>query len=340
MSTHTAPLVRTDLPGPRVATDRMPGHWLLARLGKRVLRPGGLATTRWLLEHGGVGARDDVVEFAPGIGVTAALILARRPRSYCAVERDAGAAHLVGDVMRRWAGTGTAAEVVLGDATDVPIDGESATFVIGEAMLSMQSEAAKDRIIGEAARVLKPGGRYAIHELALTVEEHGELAAAVQRDLSRTIHVGVRIHSRAGWIDLLERHGFLVEDVTTGPMRLLEPGRLLRDEGVRGVLRFCGRVLTDPAARDRVRAMRAMFRKHAHHLAYVAIVARREQEWELVDTRLEERDGGPWVAGRCSNCSETTAVRFVDGVAPPIGKCVNGHRLRLGALRSAGARVC
>jgi SAM-dependent methyltransferase len=256
----------------------MPGHWLLAHLGKRVLRPGGLATTLWLLEHGELCASDAVVEFAPGMGVTAALILGRRPRSYCAIERDAAAARLVGEVVRRHAWTSTAAELVQGDATDVPLDSESATFVIGEAMLSMQSAAAKDRIVAEAARVLRPGGRYAIHELALTVEDDGEIAAEVQRDLSRTIHVGVRIHSHAGWVALLDRHGFQVEDSTTGPMRLLEAGRLLRDEGVRGLLRFCGHVLTDATARERVRAMRAVFRKHARHLAYVAIVARRRQE--------------------------------------------------------------
>jgi hypothetical protein len=70
----------------------MPGHLLLARLGKRVLRPGGLELTRQLLEELAIDASDDVIEFAPGLGVTAHLTLARRPRSYTAVERDREAA--------------------------------------------------------------------------------------------------------------------------------------------------------------------------------------------------------------------------------------------------------
>lgn len=275
MTAPTAPLFRSDLPGADLAADRMPGHWLLARLGKRVLRPGGLSTTRWLLERGELGANDDVVEFAPGIGVTAALILDRMPRSYCAIERDGAAARVVSEVVHQNASTRTVAQLIVGDATDVPLDDESASFVIGEAILSMQSAAAKDRIVGEAARVLRAGGRYAIHELALTCEDDGELAAEVRRDMSRTIHVGVRIHSRAGWVRLLERHGFQIEDATTGPMQLLEPGRLLRDEGIVGLMRFCGHVLADPVARERVRAMRALFRKHAPHLAYIGVVARR-----------------------------------------------------------------
>ena len=31
------------------ALEKMPGHWVLARMGKRVLRPGGLELTRRLL---------------------------------------------------------------------------------------------------------------------------------------------------------------------------------------------------------------------------------------------------------------------------------------------------
>jgi len=79
----------------------MPGHWLLARLGERVLRPGGLEPTAWMLGWMlgplGVGPEDDVVELAPGLGVTARRTLAHGPASDAEVERDegwAGAARL------------------------------------------------------------------------------------------------------------------------------------------------------------------------------------------------------------------------------------------------------
>ncbi len=89
------------LPGEDLDASTMPGHWLLARLGKRVLRPGGLELTRHLVESLKIGPSDSVVEFAPGLGVTARLTLARRPSSYTAVERDQTAAdrlrHLLTD---------------------------------------------------------------------------------------------------------------------------------------------------------------------------------------------------------------------------------------------------
>ncbi|RIK71873.1 MAG: methyltransferase type 11, partial [Planctomycetota bacterium] len=79
----------------RPPLDKLPGHWLLAKMGKRVLRPGGVALTRRLLDALAISEADDVVEFAPGLGFTARLALDRRPRSYTAVERDRDAARQV-----------------------------------------------------------------------------------------------------------------------------------------------------------------------------------------------------------------------------------------------------
>ena len=41
-------------PGEGLKTEKMPGHWVLARLGKRVLRPGGMELTKgeeWLADN-------------------------------------------------------------------------------------------------------------------------------------------------------------------------------------------------------------------------------------------------------------------------------------------------
>jgi hypothetical protein len=73
------------------ADEATQGHWLLARLGKRVLRPGGVELTGWLLDAAQVPGAD-VVELAPGLGRTAADVIARSPRSYRGVDADAAAA--------------------------------------------------------------------------------------------------------------------------------------------------------------------------------------------------------------------------------------------------------
>ena len=38
-----------SVPGTDRPAEKAAGHWLLAQLGKKVLRPGGRETTNWLL---------------------------------------------------------------------------------------------------------------------------------------------------------------------------------------------------------------------------------------------------------------------------------------------------
>jgi hypothetical protein len=57
---------------------------------------------------------------------------------------------------------------------------------------------------------------------------------------------------------------------------------------------------------------------------------------ELIETRLEERDGATWVSGLCPKCRDrVTAKESPTGVVSPV-RCSNGHELRVGPTRSAG----
>jgi SAM-dependent methyltransferase len=249
--------------------EKMPGHWLLARMGKRILRPGGRELTAKLLDLLDIQTDDDVVEFAPGLGYTARLTLGRRPASYIAVERDRDAAATVSRIL-----TGANQRLVIGTAEQTGLKDASASVVYGEAMLSMQHPAAKARIVAEAARLLRAGGRYGIHELCLIPDEvPGEIREAITRELSDEIHVGVRPLALGEWRELLTGAGFAVKAVELAPMHLLEPRRVIRDEGPLRALRFALNVATHPAARRRVRAMRRVFRDYRQHLSAVAIVA-------------------------------------------------------------------
>ena len=147
--------------------EKAPGHWVLARAGKTVLRPGGLALSTWALKRA-VLAGSDVVEFAPGLGVTASAIIGVGPASYVGVERDPNASARVDAIA---SGVG---RCVNADAAQTGLPDESADFVVGEATLSMQVEKAKRAIMGEAARILRPGGRYVIHELAMRPDSIAE----------------------------------------------------------------------------------------------------------------------------------------------------------------------
>lgn len=259
------------LPSSHRADDAVAGHWLLARLGKRVLRPGGVELTRTLLSRAGLRGAD-VVELAPGLGRTATEILTNGPRSYVGAEGDPDAANVVRGVLADLGAQHAAVRIA--DAADTGLPDASSDVVIGEAMLTMQGEAAKRAIVAEAARVLRPGGRYAIHELALTPDDVPEqISTDIRHALARAIKVNARPLTIAEWSALLAEHGLVVDDVATAPMALLQPRRLVADEGLWGALRFARNVLVHRDARRRVLTMRRTFRKHRKRLAAVAIVA-------------------------------------------------------------------
>lgn len=258
------------LPGAHLDFARMPGHWLLARMGKRVLRPGGIELTRRMLDALDIRSDDHVVELAPGLGATTRLTV-ERSASYTAVERDEAAAACVRRMLR-----GPNRRCVDGSAQDTGLEAGSASVVYGEAMLTMQTSAQKAAIVREASRVLRPGGRYGIHELALTPDDLPDaIKEEIARDLQTSIRVGARPLTVGEWRRLLESAGLEIEAEAEAPMHLLEPRRLVQDEGLLGALRIAANVAVNPAARRRVVEMQSVFRKHVKHMCAVALVARK-----------------------------------------------------------------
>jgi cyclopropane fatty-acyl-phospholipid synthase-like methyltransferase len=262
-----------NLPGEKLEISKMPGHWLLARLGKRVLRPGGRELTGQMLENLRINSTDAVVEFAPGLGLTARMVLNSQPASYTGVERDETAAETVRHYL-----SGPNQRCLIARAEDTGLETASVTVVFGEAMLTMNKPGQKANIIAEAYRVLQPGGRYGLHELCLTpdsLDEHTK--ATIQKELSESIHVGARPLTISEWRTLLEAAGFKVRAEKVAPMHLLESKRLLKDEGWKRTLLFAWNVLRNPAARKRVLAMRKTFRRYRHYIGAIMLVLEKPQ---------------------------------------------------------------
>ena len=253
---------------PTLSQWNVPGHWVLAQLGKSVLRPGGMELTRRMLAALTIMPTDDLVEFAPGLGLTAQLALKRRPASYTAVERDPAAAAIVSSYLRE-----STQKCVTGSADRTGLPSEMATVAYGEAMLTMQTPQMKRRIVREARRLLKRGGRYAIHELCLAEDDLDEgFTKEIYQALSRALHVGARPLSLSEWRRLMEAEGFEVEVEARAPMHLLEPKRLLSDEGVKGTLRFIWNIMRDRESREEVLMMRNVFRRYQTNLAAVMMI--------------------------------------------------------------------
>lgn len=271
-ATDKRTIAREDLPLADRDAAHLPGHWLLARLGKKVLRPGGLELTLAMLDHADIAGRD-VVEFAPGLGRTAAEILRIGPSSYTGVDRSPEAVRIVSDLVGQ-ARLPKGGRCVQADASDTGLPDAYCDVVVGEAMLTMQTDRHKRAIASEAFRILRPGGCYAVHELGLTPEDIPVRdKVVIQRELARSIKVNARPLSTSEWSEVLGTVGFDVDWSDSAPMALLKIRRNIADEGWSGVFTIARNLIRDPEARGRVLAMRKVFMTYERNLRGLAMVA-------------------------------------------------------------------
>ena len=262
------------------------GHWLLAKLGKKVLRPGGKKLTNWMIDNANP-TNKRVVEFAPGLGITAAEILDRNPKTYTGVDQDPNAATAT-TLSTKQARLGIPTEVINGVASDTGLPTGSADLVVGEAMLTMQGEKGKTAIVSEANRILATGGRYAIHELLLTPNDVDQTVADnLRKALATTIKVNARPLTATEWSELLENNGFKVLSIKVAPMGLLQPKQMIEDEGPR-VLKIMFNLARNPQARKRVLAMRKVFSENAQNLGAISIIAEKVSDVKPAETATSE----------------------------------------------------
>ncbi len=117
---------------------------------------GGLAAVDALARLGGIGARTRVLDLCAGLGGPARFLASRRSCQVVALElnagRAAGAARLT-----RLVGLRHRVRVVRGDATRLPF--AAARFDVGVSQEAFLHIADKAAVLGEAHRVLAPGGR-------------------------------------------------------------------------------------------------------------------------------------------------------------------------------------
>ena len=266
---NSAPL---PVPGEHLNPASMPAHWLLARLGKKVMRPGGSTMSDVMLSGLAIGPDDDVVDLAPALGDTVRRVEAAAPASVRGVERGEAEARRAQNLgAGRYECGGAEPE-----ATGLPP--ASATVVYGEACLSLETDETKRRILAEAARLLRPGGRLGLHELLLTPDDIDPAdKQRIETDLTHTVRVRARPLTLGEWTALLSEAGFVVRQATPAPLLLLSPRSVVRDEGWDGTLRLLARTVRQKAVLRRVLDLWKVMRRERHNLGAVVIVAARAE---------------------------------------------------------------
>jgi SAM-dependent methyltransferase len=235
---------------------------LARRLASGLGPPGGDAMTRRALDGVGLEAGDRVVELAPGIGAATGLILERDPREWSGVEPDPLAAEHLERAVR-----GPGRDVLRAAVDTTGLEEASASVVATAALLSTLDDEGARAVLAEARRVLRPGGRIALHELAPAPEgvdpEAAEALAAV----------GVVPRSEAALRALAEGAGFVVIGSLTGRLEPRQPRELMREAGPRTALQATREIARDGELRRAATASRRALERAELSLRSALVVA-------------------------------------------------------------------
>lgn len=200
------------------------------------------------------------------------LFCKKKPKTYTGIELNEEAAGILKKTIK-----GENRKIIITSAADSTLEENFTDKVYGEAMLTMQSDVRKSEIVREAYRILKKGGFYGIHELGLIPDDISEeIKTDIQKQLAHEIKVNARPLTRSEWTSVLEKEGFVIVSVETNTMSMLEPKRILDDEGLFRMLKIVFNILTHPHDRKRILAMRKMFRKYHKYMNAIAIVAEKK----------------------------------------------------------------
>jgi SAM-dependent methyltransferase len=265
------------------SVDRLAGHVFLARLGKKLLRPGGREATERLFALAAPQPGECVCEIAVNRAMTAMELASRFGVQVDGVDASPDFLSIArANIASR--GLAERVRVHEGKGHRLPFPDSTFDAVVAEAVITMLPPDQKRTTLAEACRVLRPGGRLVIHELAWCTDS----ARTLRQGLVKTIQHAAWPLTDQEWRELCTDVGLRPAEAQTGPMSLLSPRGLLRDEGFGGVAGMAWNLLRSAAARKRFGEMAGFFRRHRASFHYIVL-----------------RADKPHDAGRDSSCARS-----------------------------------
>ncbi|MBD1909453.1 MULTISPECIES: class I SAM-dependent methyltransferase [unclassified Leptolyngbya] len=246
-----------------------PGHQVMAAAGKKILRPGGRAATEQLFQWAGFQPGETVLELASSFGYSAIALAQRYGVRVVGVERDPESVARARANIKA-AGLEGQVEVIEGNIFNLEHIPGQFDYVLAEAILTMQSQPGKAKILQGICDRLKPGGHFLSHEMQVQGRED-----EIRKALAETIRTNATPLSETNWMEAYETAGLHVVQHKAGPMGLLDPAQIVRDEGWADTVKFFWNALTQKTIRDRLLAMRNVFKQYQQELGYIVLYAER-----------------------------------------------------------------
>ena len=237
----------------------------MAVLGKRVIHPGGRASTEALLSRANLTAQSRALDVGCGVATTAVEIANRYGAHVTAVD--------IAPLMLERAEANVAAAaleslvtVEHGDILDLKLRDDSFDVVIAEAVTMFVDRA---RAAAELARVAKPGGRVLATEFFWRRPPTPE----AREIFLGQVCPGMEFDTIEDWVALYESAGLTGLETVTGPFEMMTPRGFLADEGVGRSLAVMGRVAARPANVRKMAWLMPRMAKAVPYLGYIVVAA-------------------------------------------------------------------
>jgi cyclopropane fatty-acyl-phospholipid synthase-like methyltransferase len=160
-----------------------PGHQVLAAAGKKILRPGGKAATEQLFAWANFQPGETVLELAASFGESAIELAKRFNVCVVGVEKNPDSVAKARENIKA-AGLSDRVTIIEGDIFQLDKITDKFDYVLAEAILTMQSDVGKAKILAAIKNHLKPGGKFLAHEMLVRSNN-----LEVRQSLSQTIRV-------------------------------------------------------------------------------------------------------------------------------------------------------
>jgi SAM-dependent methyltransferase len=237
----------------------------MATIGKRVIHPGGRASTDELLARANITADSRVLDVGCGVATTAVEIARRHQAQVTAVDiaplmleraqANVAAAHLADRV-----------SVAPGDILELNFADDTFDVVIAEAVTMFVD---RHRAAAELARVTRPGGKVLATEFFWRQPPSPE----AREVFLGQVCPGMEFDTLEDWVALYEAAGLTGLDTITGPFEMMTPQGFLADEGMARSLAIMGRVARRPANIRKMAWLMPRMAQAVPYLGYLVVAA-------------------------------------------------------------------
>lgn len=239
----------------------------MATLGKRVIHPGGRASTDALLRRAAITETAKVLDVGCGVGTTALQIADQYGAHVTAVDvaplmLERASANVDA------AGLADKVTVTPGDILDLEFVDGTFDIVIAEAVTMFVD---RRRATSELARVTAPGGRVLATEFFWREPPTAEAREIFQGQVCP----GMAFDTLEDWVELYTAAGLADIETETGPFEMMTPRGFLSDEGAANSAKIMAKVMARPANVRKMAWLMPRMAKAVPYLGYLVVDGRK-----------------------------------------------------------------